>query len=190
MKLLVFTFLAFFSYQSEALVEARIHYGTDITKTQKDDPNNIKLGRTHSLGVDALVKPPLFPLGIGLRYSMLGANDKDKRISESGWTAKASFKNLAILANYRIIDAGFFLGAVGTLGILHSAKIKQEGTEDSTFESKKTSSYSIGVEGGLPLADKVLGGIELGYYFSKFTELSDLDSLSKVYAKAFIGMSF
>lgn len=183
MKLLVFVFLAFFSYQSEALVEARIHYGVDVTKTKKFEADT--LSRMHGLGADALVRLPMLPFGLGLRYTQL-----KNSVSES---ETLSFNTLAILANYRFIDTGLFLGAVGTFGISNSAKTKTKNpgsTESEQINSEikleETGSYSIGIEGGTHLTDKVSVGIELGY---NFIEINDLEP-SEIYAKAFIGMSF
>ncbi len=207
MKFFIITFLVFFSYESQALVENRIHYGIDITKDNSDPfskgilyelaKNHLK--SLHGVGIDTLIKLPILPLRVGLRYTTLKLKDRAKSIDAHTPTATITTKSLALLANYRIIDSGFFLGTVGTIGLLNYFKSKIELGSNSGIEEiigKKKRAYSIGVESGMHITDNIFTGIELGYHIIKAKKLSipsnylRLWDNSEVYMKFMIGTSF
>ncbi len=200
MRLFIFMFLACLSYQSEALAElpvqpeVRVHYGIDMTVTNDENSN---AGRLKGLGADVLVRHPMFPIGVGLRYSMLnmGADDKELLRGPAGpdnSDMTFSFNTLAILASYRIANTdSFFLGAIGTLGISSSISMEANKVKTQLKDPISYSTYSVGVEGCTHFTDKIFGGIELGYHFSKFKlGESDSNDLSEVYAKVLVGASF
>lgn len=207
MKFFIFTFLVFFSYESQALVENRIHYSIDITKNNSDpfsksilyELSKEHLKSLHGVGIDTLIKFPILPLRLGLRYTTLKLKDRAKSIDAYSPTATITTKSLALLVNYRIIDAGFFLGTVGTIGVLNSFKSKIELGSNSGLEEiigKKKRAYSIGVESGVHITDNVFTGIELGYHIIKANKLSipsnyfRLWDNSEVYMKFILGTSF
>ncbi len=221
MRVLGIVFLFIFSYQlqaAETLVEARAHYGIDIT-----NKNNIdnQLGRRldpqnpskphHGFGADAFVTLPVLPeLGLGLRYQYLQA----KGGTRFGGTFRSlrdtlSASSLALLANYRVLDTQFFAGIVGAFGVLNSAKYKrpqqnQQSRDVRNVEAaERKSFYSIGVEGG-SYVDQFLFGVELGYQALKAHDwrirnfpgnpprpgsIEEWDN-SGAYVKVFIGTSF
>ncbi len=206
MKILLFALLVLFSYPSEAFIEARVHYGMNLTKDNSDPYSKHLIERAKNdlkslrgIGADILGRLPAFPLGIGLRYNMLKQGTAKKESTETS----ISTKTLALLINCRLIDAQFFLGATGTVGLSHSFKFKkkQENTNSddpitSAIDKKvnKKRAYSIGAEGGIHITDQFLAGIELGYQMMKAQiELLDKNSRwdnSELYVKTFLAVSF
>lgn len=220
MRVLGIVSLFIFSYQLQAadtLVEARVHYGIDITnKSNIDNQVGSQLDTRspskphHGFGGDAFVTLPVLPeLGLGLRYQYLqakGGNRLGGAFSSARETLSAS--SLALLANYRILDTQFFAGVVGAFGVLNSAKYKRPQPNGISRDvqnveaAEKKSFYSIGVEGG-SYVDQFLFGVEVGYQALKAHDwrmnipgrppgrlgIQEWDN-SGAYVKVFIGTSF
>ncbi len=206
MRVLGIIFLFIFSYQSHAvdtLIEMRVHYGVDLTNKKDELMFNLHRHQEspkshHGFGADAFVTLPTLPnLGLGLRYSFLQA-----KIPPTLY--RLSTSTLALLANYRIIDAQFFIGVVGTFGVMSSFKLKRPlynlpSRADQIDTANKKRFYSIGLEGGSYI-DQFLVGIEGGYQvmtahdwrlkpYPEYPAKTKWNN-SGLYLKAMIGTSF
>ncbi len=189
-----------FSWQAQALIEIRANYG--ILSSSNDpatatDTNGITLPSLKTLagiGGDIIVTPPLFPVGIGLRYESLGVS-----ASAGGNDASVEAQRTALVVNYRIIDTLAFLGPIATLGLSHTNKIKIKVpaySYDDTFSTTSGTSYSVGVEGGAHLLGFLIGaeaGIESitvkGGKSEAGTDFKDED-LNGTYFKVLAGFKF
>lgn len=189
MKLVSLLVLIFsLSSTAHALIEVRGGYG--LTTPSKDF-NGASVSTAYGFNADVLVKPPMFPFGLGVRYENLGA----KYDVLSGTTnVDMKVTNLGLLINYRIIDMVFYVGPIAFVGVSNSATVNTT-LLGVTAESKYKSSmvYSLGAEAGASLGLLSLGA-EAGYNFYKYTYdsgtvNSDLD-LSGIYAKVIVGFGF
>lgn len=163
-----------FSIPAHALFEARLTYGLlasqpDMTSLFPGQSSVPTVAPTYGLGADAIVSPPFFPIGLGLRYENMGVN-----ASSGSLEFKANYTRTAVLLNYRIIDTLLFLGPIFSYGLSHSGNIKaiNGGTEIANFSSDKISSYSIGLEAGAKLIGFHLGA-EAGYQDFRWKDAHD-----------------
>lgn len=185
-----------FATPAHAIFEVRLTYGLlaskpDLAPLFTGNPEVPTVAPTYGLGADAIISPPLFPFGFGIRYESMGVD-----ASTSGIEFKANYSRTALLLNYRIIDTLLFLGPIFTYGISHSGDIKalQNDVETASFSSNKISSYSIGLEAGVKLIGFHLGA-ELGYQDFRWKDSVDSTgnianqdiNLSGSYAKVLLG---
>lgn len=185
-----------FSAPAHAIFEARLTYGLlaskpDLSPLFTGSPSLPTVAPTYGLGADAIVSPPLFPIGFGIRYENMGVE-----ASASGIEFKANYTRTALLLNYRLIDTLLFLGPILSYGMSHSGEVKaiQNGTETGVFSSNKISSYSIGLEAGVKLIGFHLGA-ELGYQDFRWKDATDSTgnvsaqdiNMSGSYAKVLLG---
>jgi hypothetical protein len=182
---------------AHALFEARLTYGLlgskpDLQPIFGASATGLpSYAPTYGLGADAIITPPFFPIGFGVRYENMGVS-----ASNSGMEFKANYTRTALLLNYRIIDTLMFLGPIASYGLSHSGEIKtiQNGTETTNLSSSKISSYSIGLEAGVKLIGFHLGA-ELGYEDFRWKEAKDSHNnvadqdinMSGTYAKILLG---
>ena len=199
-KLLIL--LLFFPLSSWALFEARATYGGVVSKDAMADacagtacagltPSMVPL---YGLGVDAILKLPLIPIGFGLRYENLGLS-----ASKNGISGDAKMSRTALLVNYRLIDTIIHMGFIGSYGLNHDGHITiaNNGSNVVDFTANSVTTYSIGAElevKPLIVIPLIVGG-ELGYMGAKWKNAhdnvsgndKDLD-LSGTYIKFFLGI--
>lgn len=173
----------FLTSTAHGLFEVRAGYGLQ-TPSDPDGVNS--LTTMHGFNLDALVKIPLVPVGLGLRYENMGFD-----LEAGAQSLSSSMQRTSLLVNYRIIDFFFYLGAIGSIGFVNDATIGIPGLGERDFNSSLT--YSVGVEGGVSLGLMKVGA-ELGYLGANFGDnsgagLPDID-LSGIYAKALVGFGF
>ncbi len=165
---------------AHAFLEIRGTYGMNVVK-----PTDIESGATsyfpvltdiRGLGADLIVSLPAFPIGFGVRYEKL---DSSKSATVGGYTSSltAELSRVALLVNFRIIDTGIYLGALGTYGLSHTTglSIETDLPLSSNYPNLKASSVStmtVGVEGGVHIMSLVLGG-DLGYMIGKANTFMD-----------------
>lgn len=184
------------STPAHALFEARVTYGLLASKPEMaplytGSPTLPAIAPTYGLGADAIVSPPLFPLGVGIRYESMGLN-----VSSSGIEFNANYARTAVLVNYRLINTLLFLGPIFSYGLSHSGTIKavQNGTDTARMSSDKITSYSAGLEAGVKLIGFHLGA-EVGYqdfrWKNAHDELGNVAdqniNMSGTYAKVLLG---
>jgi len=199
--LLSFVFVSvLLSSPAFALFEARVSYGLLASNTDLEPLCPTCSGEapsivpTYGLGADAILTLP-FPYvpGIGLRYENMGLT-----AGSGGLDFKADFTRTAVILNWRPVDGFFYLGPILTYGISHTTKLKAEegGTKKADFNSDSTSSYSLGVEGGVKLIGFTLGA-EAGYMDFRWNDAKDATgnaptqdiNMSGPYAKFILGFS-
>lgn len=161
--------------QSFGLVEIRGSYG--ITFNNPVDLNdrylfprtlssNYAITQMNGPGIDVLVNLPMLPVGLGARFEKW-----DRNVSATAFgvdrTAKVDDTRFALLANYRFLDTGMFLGAIGSVGIYHISKFGLNPDSvgvPTSYEANSTMSFSVGAEGGLKI-NGILLGAELSYLY-------------------------
>ena len=200
MKSLIVLCLMIAPLASQAFFEARATFGVTNKKTETSDlcSNCTTIGAPSIapafIGADAIIKIPLFPLGLGVRYEGMNVSG-----TSGNYEANIKYTRTAFLVNYRIIDTILHFGPIASYGISHSGSvsIKESGTQRVNFSADGASSYSVGLELGVkPLIVIPLAiGAEAGYMGYKWNEVSNtvdgtkksLD-LSGTYIKVFIGL--
>lgn len=201
-KLLGFLFLLL-SGTAHSIVELRGHFGAvngspdDFNKAYHSFQDGPELTKQKTLGFDAIVKAPLFPLGVGLRYETL-----EEEKSEFNEKAELEASRFSLLLNYRFIDTLLYAGVLGTFGISHDMTLNIP-TDPEKITSDSATSYSLGVEGGVKLGLFRVGA-EVGQMFMTFDDLknnagvtpvkngrsiSEID-LSGLYYKIVVGVGF
>ncbi|HEX7672970.1 MAG TPA: hypothetical protein VF412_02295 [Bdellovibrio sp.] len=189
------------SQEANALVDLRLNYGLLVSNT---DLNALcptcggsipSIVPTYGLGGDIVVNLPI-PLvpGFGLRYENLGLT-----ASGNGIDFKASSSRTSLLLNYHLIDTLIYLGPIATYGLSHSVSMKatQNGTDQADFGGGSQTSFSLGLEGGVHLAEFIVGG-EVGYLDYRWKNAKDSTgnagtqdiNLSGAYLKFAVGYSF
>ncbi|HEX4924463.1 MAG TPA: hypothetical protein VFV50_10265 [Bdellovibrionales bacterium] len=155
--------LLFLSSPANALVEFHGFAGfafndSNSLNRQLSSSGITQIYVTGIYGLDGRLNFPGFPLGLGLRYDWQGIKVSRTETGLEGNEFEVSSKRLAALANFRFIDKIGYIGLVGTIGIQHSptAMLKAGGTT-SNYDNGKSTSGTIGIEGGLSL-----GGLRLG----------------------------
>lgn len=191
------SFITLTSTASFALIEGRITYGGNSSTVNLNDFNTSSPSAKTNLvnqgiGADLIVTPPLFPLGLGVRYENLGF-----KVSDSLAGIDTNVTRTAALINYRIIDTLLFVGPIASFGLSHSGKLKVSvnGVETSNFEAKNGTSSSFGIEAGGRLVGLQVGA-EIGV---QQTTLNFEDSTNNTkkdvvfdgnYFKVAVGFSF
>lgn len=199
---------AFFStlllpVSSWALFEARASYGVlaskqdiaDICQGSCTTPGNAPaIVPTVGLGVDAIVKLPLIPIGFGLRYENMGL-----KADTSSIEAKIDYTRTALLLNYRLIDTIVHFGPIASYGLSHSGSmtIKEGGVSKVDLTPSSITSYSIGLELEVKplIVVPIVVGAEAGYMGMKWTDVTNSVDASKknvdlsgTYFKIFLGL--
>ena len=137
---LVFLAVSAVPLSSWALFEARLTYGS---LTSRQDLSSVCQGSclspsgapaivpTFGLGVDAIIKLPLFPMGFGIR-----TEDMKLSASTSSIGAEIKYTRTAILINYRFIDTIIHFGPIASFGVSHSGSVnlKENGTTKVDLE--------------------------------------------------------
>ncbi len=194
-----------FANPAQALFEGRIGLGYHQVdpgelnaSVAADVGSGLKVDKLVSLGVDIIIMPPLFPVGLGLRYE-----GQANKATSSGTTMTTGLGRLAVLVNKRLIDSVVFLGPIATFGLSSSASVEfKDVLSSQKWEADSVSSWSVGVEGGANLAGLVVGG-ELGYQSAVAKDFKYAGSTLKnvsgqslkadfsgTYLKAFLGFGF
>lgn len=158
---------------AHALVEARLTYGI---LASKPDLGSIYSGASEipavapnaGIGFDAVFIFPVIGIGGGLRYENLGFNAKSGNLEYKSQATRTS-----VIINYRLIDTIMYLGPIATIGMTHTNNIKwSEGATSTDFSPDSTSSYTIGLEGGVGLLGFLVGA-EAGYQNMKWNKVKD-----------------
>lgn len=193
----------FLPASSWALFEARASYGlltstqdiSDICTGSCTTPGNAPaIVPTYGLGLDAIVKLPLIPIGFGLRYENMGLS-----ASTSSMEAKINYTRTAVLVNYRLIDTIIHFGPIASYGISHSGtmSIKEGGVTKVDLSASTITSYSVGLELEVKplIVVPIIVGAEAGYMNMKWKDITNsIDSstknvdLSGTYIKVFLGL--
>lgn len=202
MRLLPLLTIFVFSSLSHALVDVRLNYGLLGAKQNLEEAcigcgtpaNAPEIAPAYGLGLDVIISPPLLNWGFGLRYENLGFST-----NSNGIDAKLSNIRTAAIVNYRLIDTLLFLGPIATYGLSHSGnlEITENGTKVLDYNNGNSSSWSIGLEGGVKLI-AILIGAEVGYQDLRWNKAkSNVNSevekdinLSGTYAKIHLGFGF
>lgn len=196
-KLLVLVCALVFSNPSWALFEARIGYGTLVSKPNTGALTNSTAAlpaTSANAGIvaDFFVSPPLFDMGIGLRY---------EKMSSSFGTSLLKFDTkmteTSLFLNYRILNTLIYTGPTFTYGFSNSGSMQSivGGTTITDFSPGTISNYSFGWElGAKLLAFRV--GAEAGYKILKWNDSKDSKGvlanksidLSGAYVLVLVGM--
>jgi hypothetical protein len=140
---------------------------------------------------DIFFNIPAFPLGVGLRHEWI---NQDQSANGNKWDLKA--QNTSVLVDWRIFDAGIYLGPILSIGY-PSAEVDFEtpGVKASDRINSGRPSFSIGAELGGKI-DWFLVGAEAGYLSLKLDDFktnsgsnADVD-LSGFYGKVMVGVTF
>ncbi len=204
-KLLFASLLTTFLIPSSswALFEARATYGlltssqsiSDVCQGSCTVPSNApSIVPTYGLGLDALVKLPLIPIGFGIRYENMGLTADSSTIA-----AKINYTRTAILVNYRLIDTIVHFGPIASYGISHtgSMTLKENGVTKVDLAPTTMTSYSVGLELEVKplIVIPLIIGAEAGYMNMKWNDVTNsIDSskknvdLSGTYMKVFLGL--
>lgn len=195
--------LFLFAQHGHALVEVRAHYGLGTTPAEEYNAAYFKLQDgpeltgAKVLGVDLLVSPPMFNLGIGLRVE--AAKEEDSAFATD---VKMAYTRTSLLLNYRLIDTLFFAGPIASVGLKHRFEMAIP-TDPEKISSESATSYSLGFEGGAQLGI-ILIGAEVGYQSLKFKSFKEIDGspwdnngitisqldMSGMYYKVMLGVGF
>lgn len=158
---------------SQALVELRATYSLNVINPEAVTSQFPAFTDLSGFGADAILTLPIFPIGFGLRYETLGSS-KGATIGAVTSTLKTNLSRFALLANFRFIDTGIYLGLIGSYGITDNAKYTLTSNAINTGELKTNafSTYSFGAEGGVHIMGFLVGG-EAGYLFGKAKSFED-----------------
>lgn len=188
---------------SWALFEARLTGGVTQAKPDLKDictgscTNPSALGDTTyvpGVGLDAIVKLPLFPIGFGLRYEGLKLT-----ADNANYSTEIKYTRTALILNYRLIDTIVHFGPIATYGLAHtgSMTVKESGSTVVDLNPSSFSSYSIGLELEVKplIVVPIVVGAEAGYMSHKWNGVTntinnakkDVD-LSGTYIKLFLGL--
>lgn len=185
----IFSLLMSMTISANAIIELRGGYGL---VTPGKDFNTQDVPVAYGLNADLLIKPPMIPFGLGVRYENLAV-----KYDAFGGTTNVDLNatNIGLLLNYRIINTLVYLGPIAFVGLSNSASYKTTvaGVEVLNEKYKSSMLYSLGFEGGASLGLLSLGA-EAGYAFYKYDHdtgtLTDQLDLSGLYAKILIGFGF
>ncbi len=194
--LTMFLALQAWALPSYALIEGRAFVG--LNSVNPGDLNNltspaVSLAGLLAYGADVIVSPPMMGVGFGLRYEAAG-----QKVTAGSAEIDLSASRIAGVVNYRLIDTGIFLGPIATVGLSHSLTMSAKGSSFGTsIEGAKSTSFSIGAEGGITLVGFVLGA-EVGYQSWTFDEVKSggtaiantKANLGGLYARALVGFGF
>jgi hypothetical protein len=146
------------------------------------------------VGLDAIVKLPMIPIGFGLRYEGLKlSGDQGTSSTEINYT------RTAVLINYRLIDTIVHFGPIASFGLSHTGNLtlKENGNTRVDLAPSTMSSYSLGLELEVKplIVLPLVVGAELGYMGFKWDGVTnsidntkkDVD-LSGTYFKVFLGL--
>ncbi len=173
---ILFVFL--FASTSQALVQFRGHYG--LSKPSGANSIEPDLG---TFGADVIVSLPLFPIVFGLRYEKMNGDDS----LGGGLTYESDLTRISGLVGYRLIDTLLYVGALGTLGLVHDGESMVTGQANADIDMDF--SASVAVEAGVKLNDFILGG-ELGYLMGEDSGRSPDFDYGGVYGKIHLGYEF
>jgi hypothetical protein len=206
-NLVVWSIVFMFGSKSEALITARVNYtGAFVNPAELNGSLFAVPSLTHTqlfgLGGDLYLTLPMFPVGLGIRYETLNRNVSNSLLGVQ-YSSELENQRFSVLANYRILDTGLYIGPIASLGVFHISKFKYSNPNSTSYQADNTISFSVGAEAGLKLAGLELGG-ELGYlYYSAIDYRSDLGGrlqntsfrnmqidLSGIYLKGQIGYEF
>ena len=199
MKFLIaaLSILLFGATSSAALFEVRLAYGLhtsdpslgDLCDACTDLPS---INPNYGLGYEVIVMPPLFPVGLGMRYENLGLS-----LDSGTFEYESKITRTALIINSRIIDTLMYIGPIFTYGLSHSGEFEIGDSSlpySAKYTSSKASSYSIGLEAGIRLG--FLLGAEIGYQSMTFQDAENSNNesedikLAGNYAKVMLGFGF
>jgi hypothetical protein len=191
---ILFVTTVFCSPAAHALIEGRFTFGmhpvapTDLNNTINN--SNVKIDFLSGFGLDFLVHLPVFPLGFGIRYELLG-----DKAGDSAAEANMRLQRVSALGVFRLIDTGLYFGGIGSIGVMHDLRVSYpDGSNEAV--AKQVTSLTAGAEGGVHLDVWRVGG-EVGYQYlvgnsvekngGSYTSKIDLSGL---YAKIQFGFHF
>jgi hypothetical protein len=191
-------FSLFSSVNSFALIEGRLRYGfLASTPTYSDlysASSTPSATPTQGYGLEVIVSPPLFPVGVGLRYE-----DFENKVSSGNTSYDLTWDKTSLVINYRIIDTLIFLGPIASIGLSqnNNYKVVVSGNQVANYSANNAEMYSLGFEGGAHILGLLLGG-EIGYQKYKLKGATDTTGgqgstdidLSGTYISLLAGFSF
>ncbi len=192
MKRLLFlasTIVSFYSYQADAMIDLRAHYGMHVVDPSTLNSVNTSvpaITKVGGIGADLIVSLPLVPIGFGLRYEKL--TDK---AGTSPLDYEFNLTRTSLIGNFRLIDTLIMLGAIGTVGLSHSNEYIVGGVSKS---AGSVSSFTVGVEAGVKVPFLgLLAGAEAGYQKMSFSDwtggYAGSTDFNGIYTKIFLGIS-
>ncbi len=175
--------ILFFVNHAFASLNIRGGYGLQATEDKKYSTADLKDFK--GLNIDAFVRFPESPFGLGLRYEDMNFKLKDKNSGDK----KSKLNRLSLLMNYRFVDSFVFVGATGTVGFSNKVDIHKS---FGNLKSRSDFTYTIAAETGFPMDFVSLVG-ELGYTIDqvyKNRNNGKTINLSGLYFKIIIGIRF
>lgn len=187
---------------AHALIELKAGYS--MLTTSPGDLNDAfatfpKVSGMTIFSADVMASLPLLPVGMGVRYETIGAEE-----SSGAMKSKVEWKRMSVLVNKRFIDTGIYLGPVATVSVANDFKYKtSNGGTETDYKSGEQLSATVGLEAGLKLMLFRVGA-EVGYFYAPIGELKDSDGavvngaggspakvdMSGPYYRAMIGFGF
>lgn len=178
-SLIVITAL-FTSNPASALFELRGHVGAIGNGPDFTSQTAGLVGKVPALpvvGLDIIVTPPLFPVGLGVRFDTIGGS-----LENNGISAAVTSQVTSLLVNYRVLDSFLWVGAIGSYGLSTSNTRTISGGGFTVAENPTGSAYSIGLEGGLSLL-----GFKVGLEVGQQGLTVGGENLGGAYSKVLIG---
>lgn len=169
----------FGTFQSAfALVELRGHLGglANGPALQYNGSTVAQAPAVPAVGLDVIVTPPLFPVGLGLRYESIGIPE----VGDATSSAELSGSLASLVVNKRFLDTVFWTGIIGTYALTGSATTRATINSVSVSEKVNLGNYSVGLEGGFAFLG-FLVGVELGYQNLSFGSQAVSGSYSKLH---------
>ena len=182
-QILIALLTLFFVNTATASLNIRGGYGLQVTENKKYSGSDLK--NFKGLNIDAFVRLPESPLGLGLRYEDMNFKIKDKNSQDK----KSNLNRMSLLINYRFVDSVFFVGTTGTVGFSNKMNIHKS---LGNLKSKSDFSYTLAAEAGIPM-DFISFVGEIGYTIDQVYKNRNNGAtvnLSGLYFKALIGIKF
>lgn len=130
----------------------------------------LKFEKMTNLSADVMASLPTMPVGLGVRYETLKANE-----SQAGNEFNSTWRRVSVLVNKRFVDTGAYLGPIVTIGVSSDYKFSTK-TAGITTDYKATGNVtaSAGIEAGVKMMLIRLGG-EAGYMYAPLGDLKATD---------------
>ena len=149
-----------------ALIELRGAYQLNNTSGVKDNNDNVPNMKTPA-GLSADVVAVFLGFVGGLRYERL-----TERKTAGNFDYDANFTRTSLVAGYRILDTGWYLGPIATLGLSSKLDYVMNNGSRIAMKSANKSNYSVGVEGGFQALGYLVGA-EIGYLSAKLGDMEN-----------------
>lgn len=183
-KQIFLTFLVFLFFTNHAFASLNLRggYGLQVTEDKKYSKADLKDFK--GLNIDAFVRFPESPFGLGLRYEDMNFKFKEKNSRDKN----SKLHRMSLLFNYRFLDSVFFVGATGTIGFSNKLNVHKDFGE---LKSKSDFTYTLAAEAGVPIMDFISLAGELGYTIDQVYKNRNNGAsvnLSGLYFKLILGL--